>query len=91
VCEEHRERDGLCPECLAAREHEAGAPPGPFDKGWSRRFRRDYYERIQDVYDDGGWYSRLDSYDRGAFDHDAGRSHGDDDPATDTDTGFVDS
>ncbi|WP_235018006.1 hypothetical protein [Thermomonospora echinospora] len=86
VCGEHQEADGLCPECLAAR---SDSPPGPFDKGWSRRYRRDYYERIENVYDDGGWYSRLDAYDRGAFD--PGDSHGGDDLIPDDDTSFVDS
>jgi hypothetical protein len=90
VCDEHREADGLCPECLAVR---SDVPHGPFDGGWPRRYRRDYYARIQDVYEDDGWYSRLDSYDRGAFDHDAEHSRGGDDDGlpVDDDRDFVDS
>lgn len=87
VCPEHRMPTGLCAECAAAAGQ---APQDPFEEGWVQGYRRGFYSRSSQTYQDPAWYSGFDAYDRGAFDPGQGHSPEDYDYGSEDD-GFVDS
>jgi hypothetical protein len=89
ICQEHYGPNGLCPECASQRAYNT---LDPHDPSWTRAYRRWYYQRSSQTYNDSTWYSSFDSYDRGAFDPGSDWSYGSGDfGGSDDDTGFVDS
>lgn len=64
VCPQHVDAHGLCPECAAAQGYESN---NPYDREWTRRYRRRSRERTSGEYQDSSWYVAFDAYDRGAF------------------------
>lgn len=63
VCAEHAGPNGLCPECAAAQ----GYGVDPYDRAWTRRYRRQSRQRTSSEYRDDDWFYGFDAYDRGAF------------------------
>jgi len=87
VCAAHAAPGGMCPECAAARGY---GTQDPHDPAWAGGYRRRYYQRSSQYYNDTFWYSSFDEYDRGAFNPGDDYSYGGD-WGPDDDTGFVDS
>lgn len=66
ICADHIADGGLCPECAAARNqlsHPAAV---------AARRRRSYRQRSSEQYADTVWYTSFDTFDRAAFDPNAG-------------------
>jgi hypothetical protein len=76
LCAEHVGAGGWCPECSSAQWYDQR---NPYHPGWTRGYRRDYYRRSAQTYNDTTWYSGFDSYDRSAFDPGNDYSSGGDD------------
>ncbi len=72
VCSRHTASQGLCSECAAAQGY-----PDPHARGWAGAYRRQYYQDSSTFYQDPGWYSSFDSYDRDGFDVGGGFDYGD--------------
>ncbi|WP_433333192.1 hypothetical protein [Spirillospora sp. CA-294931] len=88
ICGTHVGSHGLCPECVVAAGYGSHDPHAP---GWVSGYRRWFYQRSSQSYNDTIWYSSFDSYDRGTFNPgDDYYSSGGDDFGGD-DSGFVDS
>ncbi|TDB91641.1 hypothetical protein [Actinomadura sp. 7K534] len=87
VCGAHAAANGLCPECGAAQGYGTHDPHHP---AWTGGYRRHYYQRSSQLYNDALWYTTFNEYDRGAFNPGDDWSHGGD-WGPDDDTGFVDS
>jgi hypothetical protein len=88
TCQEHYGPSGLCPECLVAAGQ---GSDDRYDERWVWGYRRGFYSRSSQTYNDTTWYSAFDAYDRGAFNPGQGHSPGDYDYGSDDDAGFVDS
>ena len=82
ICAGHVTDGGYCPECAAAR-HQFSHPAAV-----AARRRRVYRQRSAEQYSDAVWYTSFDTYDRAAFDPDAGASR---DYLDDGDDALVDS
>ncbi|MFC3987966.1 hypothetical protein [Actinoplanes siamensis] len=82
LCASHVTETGLCPECAAARD-QVGHPAAA--AAYRRRAHR---ARTSNEYQDAGWYSGFDAYDRSAFAPGAGARQ---DYLDDDDDALVDS
>jgi hypothetical protein len=85
ICAGHVGPGGLCPECTAAQAY---GRAGPYDPAWTPGYRRVFYQRSAQSYQDTTWYSTFDGYDRGAFE--PGQAYAPD-YGPDEGGGFVDS
>ena len=89
VCGQHAApQSGHCPECMAAQGY---GSQNPYDPSWTGGYRRRFYQRSSQSYNDAYWYSSFDEFDRGAFNPGDDYSYGEGDFGPDDGTGFVDS
>jgi hypothetical protein len=88
VCETHIDGNGLCPECAAGSDYENGDSGDSYSSSWTEDYRREYYEDSGNEYQDQGWYSSFNEYDRTPFDPNAA---GDPDYGPDDEHDYVDS
>jgi uncharacterized OB-fold protein len=74
LCAGHVNVGNRCPECAAGNDYGAVESSG---QAWLFRWRRHYYQRGSQQYQDPHWYASFDSYDRAPFRPGANRDGGD--------------